>query len=44
MEDTQTHENENNYTILELGDIIEILSPTNNNYHEKKFIIKYIDL
>ena len=41
MEDTQT--NENNYTILELGDIIEILSPTNNNYHEKRFIIKYID-
>ena len=43
MEDIQTNENENNYTILELGDVIEILSPTNNNYHEKRFIIEYID-
>ena len=29
--------------LIELGDIIEILSPTNNNYHDKTFIIEYID-
>ena len=32
MEDIQTNDHENNYTILELGDVIEIISPTNNNY------------
>ena len=29
--------------ILELGDIIEIISPQNITYHEKVFIIDYID-
>ena len=29
--------------ILELGDIIEIISPSNKTYHEKVFIIDYID-
>tara|TARA_B110000967_G_scaffold210092_1_gene270538 strand:- start:10977 stop:17027 length:6051 start_codon:yes stop_codon:yes gene_type:complete len=44
--DTQIRLNDDlpdNSITLELGDIIEILSPTNNNYHEKTFIIKYID-
>ena len=29
--------------ILELGDIIEIISPNKVEYHEKVFIIDYID-
>ena len=29
---------------LELGDIIEIISPTNSTYNEKTFYISYIDL
>ena len=29
--------------ILELGDIIEIISPENKTYHEKVFLIDYID-
>ena len=44
--DTQIKLNDDlqdNSITLELGDIIEMLSPTNNNYHEKTFIIKYID-
>jgi len=32
-----------NFIVFELGDIIEIISPTNSNYHEKTFIIKYIN-
>jgi len=44
--DTQINLNDdsqNGSITLELGDIIEIVSPNNNNYHEKTFIIKYID-
>ena len=44
--DTQINLNDDlpdNSITLELGDIIEILSPTNSNYHEKTFIIEYID-
>ena len=44
--DTQINLNDdsqNGSITLELGDIIEILSPNNNSYHEKTFIIKYID-
>ena len=44
--DTQINLNDdsqNGSITLELGDIIEIISPNNNNYHEKTFIIKYID-
>lgn len=38
-------ETENNETIIkfELSDIIEIHSPNNHNYHQKIFIIDYID-
>ena len=28
---------------LELGDIIQILSPTNNQYHNQTYLIIYID-
>ena len=40
MEETEKKE-----TIIkfELGDIIEIHSPNNHNYHQKIFIIDYID-
>lgn len=38
-EDTE----EDGNTILKLGDIIELLSPANLDYHQKTFFIEYID-
>ena len=34
----------NNHITLELGDIIEIVSPSNDELHEMTFLITYIDL
>jgi hypothetical protein len=37
-------ENEDDYSVkLELGDIIQIVSPANEEYHEQTFMIEYID-
>ena len=33
----------NNHVTLELGDIIEIVSPSNDELHEMTFLITYID-
>jgi hypothetical protein len=36
-------ENPNDKISLKLGDIIEIVSPSNSNFHQKTFFIDYID-
>ena len=37
-------ENKDDYSVkLELGDIIQIVSPANEEYHEQTFMIEYID-
>ena len=41
--DTEETDNKKDEIALELGDIIQIESPSNDEYHEQTFLIQYID-